>query len=67
MVDYINDIIQIYSKDRLFFLGKPPILTDYFRQAQFLVHVEKIDSLIEMLEDLTGVSELSRLAFRNSS
>ncbi len=54
MVDWVNEITQIYSKDKLFFLGKAPKLTDPFRQAQFLEHKEKTDALIEMLDEVAG-------------
>jgi hypothetical protein len=54
MVDWINDIVQIYSRDQLFFLGKPPTLTGPFRQRQFLEHNERRDSLIDMLDELSG-------------
>lgn len=52
MVDWVNYITQIYSKDKLFFLGKPPKITDAFRQHQFLEHKEKTDALIDMLDEI---------------
>ena len=55
MVDRVNEITQIYSKDKLFFLGNAPKLTDAFRQAQFLEHREKTDALIDMLDEVAGI------------
>ena len=49
MVDWVNQITQTYSKDQLFFLGKPPKLIDAFHQQKFLEHKEKTDALIGML------------------
>jgi hypothetical protein len=54
MVDWINDIVQIYSRDQLFFHGKSPVLTEPFRQREFLEHNERRDSLIDMLDELSG-------------
>ena len=54
MVDWINEITQIYSKDKLFFLGRPPKLIDAFRQRQFLQHKERNDALIDMLDEISG-------------
>jgi hypothetical protein len=63
MVDWVNDITQIYSKDKLFFLGKPPKITDAFRQRQFLEHKEKTDALIEMLDEIAGINKNRSLVF----
>ncbi|MEI9403547.1 hypothetical protein [Mesorhizobium argentiipisi] len=60
MVDWINDITQVYSKDKLFFLGKAPKLTEAFRQAQFLEHKKKSDDLIEMLDEIAGFGRETR-------
>jgi hypothetical protein len=57
MVDWVNEIVQIYSKDKLFFLGKAPELTDAFRRGQFLEHKKKTDALIEMLEEVAGITK----------
>jgi hypothetical protein len=62
MVDWVNDITQIYSKDKLFFLGKPPKITDAFRQRQFLEHKEKTDALIGMLDEIAGIAPPSKPA-----
>ena len=63
MVDWVNDITQIYSKDKLFFLGKPPKITDAFRQRQFLEHKEKADALIDMLDEIAGINKNRSLIF----
>lgn len=63
MVDWVNDITQIYSKDKLFFLGKPPKITGAFRQRQFLEHKEKTDALIEMLDEIAGINKNRSLLF----
>lgn len=54
MVDWINQITQIYSRDKIFFLGKPPKLINAFRQRTFLEHREKTDTLVDMLDEITG-------------
>jgi hypothetical protein len=54
IVDWINDITQIYARDKLFYKGKPPKLSDAFRRRQFLVHSEYSDELIDMLDDVAG-------------
>ena len=55
MVNWINEITQIYSRDKLFFLGSAPKLTEAFRQRQFLKHREKADALIDMLDEVAGI------------
>ncbi len=57
IVAWINDITQIYSKDRIFFHGKPPKIADSFRRRQFLEHAEKTDTLIEMLDEIVGIKK----------
>ena len=61
MVDCINDITQIYSKDKLFYLGQKPKLSQSFRQRQFLEHKEKTDELIDMLDEIAGNKNSKRL------
>lgn len=55
VVDRINEITQIYSRDKLFFLGKRPQLTEAFRARQFLALKMKGDPLLDMFEELAGV------------
>lgn len=55
MVDRINDIVQIYAGERIFFLGEPPEIKDSFRQRQFLEHKERTDYLIELLDEVAGI------------
>lgn len=52
MVDQINEITQVYSKDKLFFLGKPPKLTEDFHRREFLAFVEGSVGLLDMLEEV---------------
>ncbi|NDU99933.1 hypothetical protein [Pseudoroseicyclus tamaricis] len=54
MVEWVNGITQIYSKEKLFFLGKPPQISDAFRRNQFLEHAEQKDALIDMLDEAIG-------------
>ena len=61
VVDWINEITQIYSKDKLFFLGKAPILTNEFRGRKFLEHETKADELIDMLDKIAGIKSQSNL------
>lgn len=57
MVDSINENTQVYSKDKLFFLGKAPALTEAFRLGKFLEHKKKSDALIEMLDEAVGMNK----------
>lgn len=66
MVSWVNDITQIYSKERLFFLGRPPKITDAFRQHQFLEHKEKKDALIDMLDEIAGIRKNRDSPFKPS-
>ncbi|MER8948295.1 MULTISPECIES: hypothetical protein [unclassified Mesorhizobium] len=61
IVNWINNITQIYSQDRLFFVGKPPVLTEPFRRRQFLEHGRKSDELIDMLDEIAGIRKSDRL------
>ena len=54
MIDWINNIVQIYARDYLFFRGSPPVLTDTFRLRRFQQHAEKRDELIDMLDEVAG-------------
>ena len=54
MVDWINRITQIYSRDQLFFRGRPPKLTEHFRKAAFLVHDRNEDALLDQLDDIVS-------------
>ena len=67
MVDWVNDITQAYSKDKLFFLGKPPKITDAFRQRQFMEHKEKTDAFIDMLDEIAGIKKNQNLLIGSSS
>lgn len=54
MVEWVNYITQIYSRDRLFFRGKPPRLTDHFRKRLFLELGDRKDPLIDTLDEIAG-------------
>ena len=61
MVDQINKITQIYSKNKLFFLGRAPKLTEAFQKDSFLEHKERADALIDLLDEIAGINEQERL------
>lgn len=54
MVDAVNEIIQIYSRDKLFFMGRPPELNDAFKQGKFFVHKQRANDLIEILDKIAS-------------
>ena len=53
MVDWVNEITQVYSKDKLFFVGKSPKLTEAFRRGNFLEHKKRVDALLGMLDEIS--------------
>lgn len=52
IVEQVNQIIQIYSKDKIFFMGQPPKLIDAFHQQRFLEHKDRTDVFIHMLDEV---------------
>ncbi|WP_210168344.1 hypothetical protein [Devosia sp. Root685] len=52
MVDQINEIVQIYSKDKLFFRGRRPQLTNEFTKRQFLEHSDYSVDLLDMFDEI---------------
>ncbi len=52
MVDQVNDITQVYSRDRLFFLGRKPRLTVNFLKRQFLEHSDHRVDLLDQLDEI---------------
>ena len=60
MVDAINEMTQIYSKDFLFFRSKPPVLTEHFKSEQFLSHELQRDDLLELLDDVARGGRVGR-------
>lgn len=54
MVEQVNDITQVYSRDRLFFLGRKPRLTVNFLKRQFLEHS---DYRVDLLDQLDGIAQ----------
>lgn len=57
MVDLVNEIVQIYSGNIIFFSGEPPKLTEHFRKGVFLKHNYREDYLINLLDDVAGVQK----------
>ncbi|MFT6533046.1 MAG: hypothetical protein ACJASC_002604 [Limimaricola cinnabarinus] len=56
MVDRINEITQIRSRDKIFFLGKPPQIIDAFSSSQFLSLERTQGDLIDLLDEVAGNS-----------
>jgi hypothetical protein len=56
MVDQVNEIIQIYSKERLFYCGPPPRLSENFLANQFLAHRVKHDPFLASLDKIAGLA-----------
>lgn len=54
VVDQINDLTQIYSGRKLFFKGKPPKLTEHFKNGEYLQHSNFIDPFIDKLDEKAG-------------
>lgn len=52
MVDRVNEITQVYSRDRLFFLGPQPRLTDDFLKSQFPEHSNYRVDLLDQLDEI---------------
>lgn len=52
MVERVNEITQVYSRDRLFFLGRKPRLTDDFLKRQFLEHSNYRVDLLDQLDEI---------------
>lgn len=52
IVERVNEITQVYSRDRLFFLGPKPRLTGDFRRQQFLEHSNYRVDLLDQLDDI---------------
>ena len=61
IVERVNEITQIYSKDKLFYQGKAPKLTEHFRKGEFLAHAQKTDYLIDMLNEIAGIKKPNEL------
>lgn len=52
MVDKINEITQIYSRDKLFFLGSKPHLKNEFIKREFLEHADYSVDLLGMFDEI---------------
>lgn len=53
-VDWVNEIVQIYSRDQVFFRGKCPKLIEAFKKKEFLEHRQKTDGLVDYLDEIAG-------------
>ena len=56
MVDQVNEITQVYARDRLFFLGRKPKLTDDFLKRQFLEHRNYRVDLLDQLDEISDLN-----------
>lgn len=54
MIDRLNFIVQMYSKNRVFFLGRKPEETKEFRANEFYEHADHTDPLLEELDAISG-------------
>jgi hypothetical protein len=57
MVDHINELVQLHSRDKVFFLGKPPKLTRPFIQQDHFEHRVRKDPVIDMLDEIACARE----------
>ena len=57
MISEINELTQIYSKNRIFFRGKIPKTTPEFQSAEFGVLEGGRNSLIDLLDAISGARE----------
>lgn len=51
-VQHLNHVIQIYSKEYLFFYDYPPILSTEYRRRQFLRHDHSQDPLLRKIREI---------------
>ncbi len=59
MVDWVNDIIQIYSREKLFYRYRPPKLSQAFKRREFLEHSKRSDAFLDMLDNLASMPRSS--------
>ena len=52
MVERVNEITQVYSRDRLFFLGRKPQLSENFLKREFLEHSNYKVDLLDKLDEI---------------
>ncbi len=52
LVDRMNEITQVYSRDRLFFLGKKPRILPDFQARKFLQYTDLDIDLIRHLDEI---------------
>lgn len=63
MVEDANEITQIYSRDFLFFRGRPPQLAECFKQSSFLQLEYHSSRLTDTLDELVGNQPSGLLSF----
>lgn len=66
MVEEVNEISQIYSRDKLFYLGRKPKITEAFRRRVFLEHSKKQDRIIDMLNSIVSIDDDRLFGLRDS-
>ena len=54
MVDKINSRTQVYSKEQLFFVGKPPKIEEAFKRNEFLNYSQYRDEILDILDEVAG-------------
>lgn len=54
MINHINDIVQAYSKEKIFYYGKAPKLSAPFEANNFFSHKSRKDKLLDTLDEITG-------------
>lgn len=54
VVEQVNELTQIYSGKMIFFKGKRPNVSDYFKQGQFLQHSDFRHSFVDQLDEKAG-------------
>lgn len=54
LVNLVNESVQIYSKECLFFRDEQPVLSDYFQKREHLIYAEG-DPIRRLVGDIPGV------------
>lgn len=52
MIERVNYLVQVYSKNHIFFRGKPPKIEDVFRVNAFMQHRNYRDYLTDFLDEI---------------
>lgn len=51
----LNDVVQIYSKDQIFWRSSPPVVTEDFRKGAHLVFADRNNVVDGLIGDIPGV------------